>query len=139
MLTYIFTYLLLAANCPFKYKRNPYSQTCVQFIKLERQWEDAKTYCKSHGEHMITFTDLNAIYWFLNERKTDPGENVTPLVSNSKYFILCQKKIVIIFATYFKKYNSIASVVYRVASDKSSSTYMFEKKLLKVPFGFSQQ
>ena len=32
-------------------------------------------YCESLGEHLITFTTLDEIYWFINERKTDPGEN----------------------------------------------------------------
>ena len=69
--------LFSAADCPFKYKLNPYSQTCVRFIKLERDWESAKTYCESHGEHLITFTTLDEIYWFINECKEDPGENET--------------------------------------------------------------
>ena len=69
-----------AADCPFKYKLNPYSQTCVRFIKLEKDWEGAKTYCESDGEHLITFTTLDEIYWFINECKENPGENETNLV-----------------------------------------------------------
>ena len=64
-----------AADCPFKYKLNPYSQTCVRFVKLERDWEGAKTYCESDGEHLITFTTLDEIYWFIEESKEDPGKN----------------------------------------------------------------
>ena len=63
-----------AADCPFKYKLNPYSQTCVRFVKLERDWEGAKTYCESDGEHLITFTTLDEIYWFIEERKADLGK-----------------------------------------------------------------
>ena len=67
------------------YKRNPYSQTCVRFIKLEKDWEGAKTYCESYDEHLMTFTTLDEIHWFINERKEDPGKKGAPPVRICKF------------------------------------------------------
>ena len=60
--------------CPKEYKLNPYSDTCIGLIQKTKTWEDAKNYCHSIGEYLVTFKTTDSAIWFIHQRQTDPGK-----------------------------------------------------------------
>ena len=65
---------ILAPKCPDPYKYSPCSQTCVRLENQSKSWSEAKQYCESADEHLITFGTPKAAKWLIYVLQTDKGK-----------------------------------------------------------------
>ena len=45
-------------------------------VKIEKNWDDAKTYCEDEGEYFATLETLESAKWFTDTIKATPGISV---------------------------------------------------------------
>lgn len=78
-----FFVLASGRNCTEDYEYNPFSNTCFRIITIQKVWENAKEFCEADGEYLATFHSLESFSWFLNLRKTNPGNYTISIYGNN--------------------------------------------------------
>lgn len=59
--------------CEAGYEFNPFSNSCLRFVRTPKPWHDANQVCRNAGEQLAVLNDLNSIYWFRNLRRVNKG------------------------------------------------------------------
>ena len=67
--------------CTDPYIYNPHSDTCFRLIDSNKNWNDAKNYCESQGEYLVTFSTAAASQWLRAKREELLLENSGMLLS----------------------------------------------------------
>ena len=69
-------------DCRTNYYRrlNPFSNTCMQQVRLSKTYAQAKAYCEIKGEYLATFGSVDAAAW-LRQQQIDGETNADSLVS----------------------------------------------------------
>ena len=67
--------LVVAKACSGAYEYNPYSNTCLNLVRLKKSWSGAKKHCEDQGEYLVTLTTLESSYWLINMLKTHSGKD----------------------------------------------------------------
>ena len=62
-------------SCPSStyFAYNPYSRSCIELVKRNMTWNEAKSYCKANKKFLATFPTVESALWLINQRKTAPG------------------------------------------------------------------
>ena len=81
--TTVLVLYILVPECLAPYKYNPHSWTCVRFVYEKKVWTEAKEYCESDGEHLVTFRNQKALEWLIKEIREANGNNLSKVFYNN--------------------------------------------------------